>query len=516
MINPHQWRLRTCLSQVCGWQFSRLKSNLAATAIAAVIASSVTAVAVHSQAVPPSAAGNLTPEAAQAAPALPNFVSLVKTVKPAVVSVRVRSEASPQVLTEGGNIFPFEPFEGTPFERFFGDRQGSPNAMPRAPHRMQQALGSGFLISADGYIVTNNHVVDKASKVEVVSDDGTTYDAKVVGTDKKTDLALLKVDGRNDFPFVRFGDVKPNTGEWVVAMGNPFGLGGTVTAGIVSAQGRDIGSGPYDDYLQIDAAVNRGNSGGPTFNMNGRVIGVNTAIYSPSGGNVGIAFSVPASTAKWVVDQLKEHGSVQRSWLGVKVQAVTKSIADGLGMDTAKGVLIASTEADSPAAKAGLKSGDVIVSVNGAAVQNPRDLARKIATVAPNTAVKLEIVRGGSTQSVEATLAKMKASPNPRVASANPDETDHPGKLGITVAPAAEVDGAGDQGLAVLQVDPQGKAAEVGLAAGDVMIKAGGQQLGNVGDLNGAMAAASAKGKRNVLVLVRRGDAQRYVAVPVA
>jgi serine protease Do len=511
MTTPRLPPLRVWPKSPRSWYCDSLKSTLAATAIAVVLASSMTAVAVQSQTAPP-AAGNLTQDAAQAAPALPNFVSLVKTVKPAVVSVRVRSVSSPQVLADDGGHFPFQPFEGTPFERFFGDRSERPQTAPR---QRRQAQGSGFFISADGYIVTNNHVIDKASKVEVVSDDGTAFDAKVVGADNKTDLALLKVDGRSDFPFVKFGDVKPNTGEWVVAMGNPFGLGGTVTAGIVSAQGRNIGAGPYDDYLQIDAAVNRGNSGGPTFNMNGRVIGVNTAIYSPSGGSVGIAFSVPASTAKWVIDQLRQHGSVERSWLGVRVQAVNQSIAEGLGMDQARGVLIAQAERGSPATKAGLKAGDVILSVNGAEVQNPRDLARKIATIAPNTMVKLEIARDGSRQTVEATLTKMKNAGNQRLASREAD-TDQPGKLGITVAPAGEVNGAGEQGLAILQVDPQGKAAAVGLSAGDVMVRAGDQQLGNVGDLNDAIDAASAGGKSTMLILVRRGDTQRYVAVPVA
>jgi serine protease Do len=486
---------------------------LAATALAAIVAASATTVAQQSQTSQPAPTGNLTPEAAQAAPALPSFVSLVKTVKPAVVSVRVRSEISPQVLADDGGMFPFEPFQGAPLERFFGDRS-APGSQSR-PHQLRQALGSGFLISADGYIVTNNHVIDKASKVQIVTEDGTTYEAKVVGADNKTDLALLKVDGRTDFPFVKFSDVKPSTGEWVVAMGNPFGLGGTVTAGIVSAQGRNIGSGPYDNYLQIDAAVNRGNSGGPTFNMDGRVIGVNTAIYSPSGGSVGIAFSVPASTARWVVDQLKEHGSVERSWLGVRVQAVNQSIAEGLGMDKAQGVLVAQAESGSPAAKAGLKAGDVILSVNGAEVQNPRGLARKIATEHPDTTVQLQIVRDGAKQTLEATLARMKTAASPRLASKEA-ENDHPGKLGMTVAPAAEVDGAGAQGLAVLQVDPQGKAAEAGLSAGDVMVKAGNQQLANVADLNEAIDAASTNGRGTMLVLVRRGDTQRYVAVPVA
>jgi serine protease Do len=511
MTNSHHAWARPALAR--SWH--GLRSGLAATAIAAVIAASATTVAVHSQTAQPKPGGNLTPEAAQAAPALPNFVSLVKTVKPSVVSVRVRSAAAPQVVTDDGGLFPTEPFEGTPFERFFGDRSDAQKQPERAPRQSRQAQGSGFFISADGYIVTNNHVIDKASKVEVAIDDGTTFQAKVIGADKKTDLALLKVDGRTEFSFVKFSDVKPNTGEWVVAMGNPFGLGGTVTAGIVSAQGRNIGSGPYDDYLQIDAAVNRGNSGGPTFNMNGRVIGVNTAIYSPSGGSVGIAFSVPASTAKWVVDQLREHGKVERSWLGVRVQAVDKAIADGLGMEVPKGVLIAQAETGSPAAKAGLKAGDVIVSVNGDEVKNPRDLARKIATVAVDTTVKLDIVRDGSRQTVEATLARMKTESSQRLASGE-RPADQPGKLGMAVAPASEVNGAGEQGLAILQVDPQGKAAEVGLAAGDVIVRAGGQQLGNIGDLDDAIASASAKGKSAVLVLVRRGEAQRYVAVPIA
>jgi serine protease Do len=512
MINTYNSSSPTVLERARGWRFRSLKSGLAATAIVTVIGSSLAAAAVQSQTNGPAPGGNLTPEAAQSAPALPSFVSLVNTVKPAVVSVRVRSDVSPQVLADDGSFFPFE---GTPFGRFFEDRSEQQRPSQRIPRQFRKAQGSGFFISADGYIVTNKHVVDNASEVEVMMEDGATLEAKVVGSDQKTDLALLKVEGRTDFPFVKFGGVKPNTGEWVVAMGNPFGLGGTVTAGIVSAQGRNIGSGPYDDYLQIDAAVNRGNSGGPTFNMKGRVIGVNTAIYSPTGGSVGIAFSIPASTAKWVIDQLKEHGSVERAWLGVKVQAVNKSIADGLGLDKAKGVLVAQTENGSPATKAGLKAGDVIVSINGAEVKNPSDLARKIGATTPNTAIKLEIMRGGSPETVEATVGKMKSTSRPRLAF-DEGEGDETGKLGMTLAPAAEIDGAGDRGLAILQVDPQGKASEVGLSAGDVMLKAGEQQLASVGDLKEAMETAAAKGKSNVLVLVRRGDTQRYRAVPIA
>ena len=236
--------------------------------------------------------------------------------------------------------------------------------------------------------MTNNHVVDKAESVEVTTDDGKTYTAKVIGTDPRTDIALIKVGGRSDFPFVHLGDQSPRIGDWVLAVGNPFGLGGTVTAGIVSARGRDIGAGPYDDFIQIDAAVNKGNSGGPTFDVDGNVIGVNTAIFSPSGGNVGIAFDIPAETVKTVVAQLRDHGSVTRGWIGVQIQPVTADIADSLGMKNARGALVAEPQSGSPADKAGIKSGDVIVSVNGEAVEDARNLARRISSLSPGTSVQ--------------------------------------------------------------------------------------------------------------------------------
>jgi serine protease Do len=455
------------------------------------------------------AAGNLSPQAAQRAPATPDFTGLVKVVKPAVVSVRVRADFSPQVMSsEGGS----NPFEGTPFEFFF--KEYGQRGMARPPH-FAQAQGSGFFISADGYIVTNNHVIDRANKVQVLMDDGSQLEAQVVGADKKTDLALLKVEGRNDFPYVKFADAKPQIGEWVVAMGNPFGLGGTVTAGIVSAQGRDIGSGPYDDYLQIDAAVNRGNSGGPTFNMNGRVVGVNTAIYSPSGGSIGIAFDIPASTANYVVQQLKDHGSVERGWLGVKVQAVTPQIAESLGLDKVRGALVAEAESGTAAAKAGLRPGDVITSVNEHAVKDSRDLARQIATTAPNSEVAINFIRDGKSQTVTATLARMQ-QPSPRVTAKHRDDEQQTDKLGLTVAPAAEVEGAGRHGLAVLNVAPGSKAAELGFEAGDVILKAGNQDVNGVAALEHSIQTAEARGLLNVLVLVRRGDNQRFVAMPLS
>src|SRR5262245_45160195 len=257
---------------------------------------------------------------------MPGFTDLVSAVKPAVVSVRVRAEAAVDRFGPQDG-----PFEGTPFDKFFKDfRRGLPGPNGQGqPKQFMQGQGSGFFISPDGYVVTNNHVVDSAAKVEVVTDSGATFDAKVIGTDAKTDLALIKVDGRTDFPFVKLATATPQIGEWVVAMGNPFGLGGTVTAGIVSAHGRDIGSGPYDDYIQIDAPVNQGNSGGPTFNLKGEVIGVNTAIFSPTGGSVGIAFDIPASTVASVIPQLQRNGQVSRGWLGGQNQPVTGDIAEG-------------------------------------------------------------------------------------------------------------------------------------------------------------------------------------------
>ena len=252
------------------------------------------------------------------------------------------------------------PLRGSPFEDFFrrfaqpgpGGRPDQPG-LPRQRRQYATGQGSGFFISADGYAVTNNHVVDKAESVEVTTDDGKSYTAKVIGTDPRTDIALIKVGGRSDFPFVHFGDQAPRIGDWVIAVGNPFGLGGTVTAGIVSARGRDIGAGPYDDFIQIDAAVNKGNSGGPTFDVDGNVIGVNTAIFSPSGGNVGIAFDIPAETVKAVVAQLRDHGAVTRGWIGVQIQPVTADIADSLGMKNARGALVAEPQSGSPAEKAG-------------------------------------------------------------------------------------------------------------------------------------------------------------------
>ncbi len=272
------------------------------------------------------------------------------------------------------------------------------------------AQGSGFFVSQDGYVVTNNHVVENAVEVQLVTDAGKTLDAKVVGTDPRTDLALLKVKDAGDFPFVQLADGKARIGDWVLAIGNPFGLGGTVTAGIVSAQGRDIGSGPYDDFIQIDAPINRGNSGGPTFNQKGEVVGVNTAIFSPSGGNVGIAFAIPASTVRQVVDSLKKDGTVARGFIGVQIQPVTGEMADAIGLKEAKGALVAEAQGNGPAAKAGIRRGDTITAVNGEAIKDARDLSRKIATFAPGAKTTITLFREGKSRDVTFEVGRQPAA----------------------------------------------------------------------------------------------------------
>jgi serine protease Do len=337
--------------------------------------------------------------------AMPSFADVIDRVKPAVVSVRVKVQnVSARSNDDDSPQFSMPDLpEGHPLERFFRqfrDQQQGRNNPRQAPRRFGQSQGSGFFISADGYLVTNNHVVDNGVEVQVVMDDGRTLDAKVIGTDPRTDLALLKVEGSTDFPYVKLASNKARVGDWVLAVGNPFGLGGTVTAGIVSAQNRDIGAGPYDDFLQIDAPVNRGNSGGPTFNLAGEVVGVNTAIFSPSGGNVGIAFAIPASTVDQVVTALKENGSVTRGYIGVQMQPVTKEIAEAIGLKEPKGALVAEALKGSPAEKAGIRTGDTIVAVDGETIKEAKDLSRKIAHVAPGKQVSVTVYRDGNERTV--------------------------------------------------------------------------------------------------------------------
>jgi serine protease Do len=444
----------------------------------------------------------------------PGFADLVAKVKPAVISVRVTTETA--ALTSPNrsrdNSFPGQP--GSPLDKFlrqFGF-QDMPNDLPRGLQRT--AEGSGFFISADGYAVTNNHVIANAKTVQVTMDDGRTLPAKVVGADERTDLALIKVDGR-DFPYVKFADREPRIGDWVIAVGNPFGLGGTVTAGIVSARGRDIGSGVYDDFIQIDAPVNKGNSGGPSFDVDGNVIGVNTAIFSPSGGSVGIGFDIPAETAKMVVAQLREHGQVTRGWMGVRIQTVTTDIADSLGMKKAEGAIVDEPQAGSPAAKAGIVAGDVITAVDGNEIKDSRALARKIASIPPGSSVKLVIMHNGSEKTVSLTLGQL---PNERQAQAGGaergmSESGTP-RLGLTLAPASET-GAGDRGVAITAVDPNGPAAEHGVQTGDVILDVAGTAVSSPADVRKELAGLRKAGKHTVLMRMKSGDMTKFVALPL-
>jgi serine protease Do len=466
-----------------------------------------------------------TPAYAQSAQRMPGFADIVEKVKPAVVSVKVRTSATGDNLSMNRD----NPLRGSPFEDFFRrfgqpDQRfgfgfpddGSPSGrrgdgdQPSRPQRRTMAQGSGFFISADGYAVTNEHVVDKAEHVDVTTDDGKTYTARVIGTDERTDLALLKVDGRNDFPYVHFGDKRPRVGDWVLAVGNPFGLGGTVTAGIVSARGRDIGAGAYDDFIQIDAAVNRGNSGGPTFDVDGNVIGVNTMIFSPSGGNVGIAFDIPADTVRAVVAQLKDRGVVTRGWIGVQIQPVTAEIADSLGMKNARGALVAEPQSGSPAQKAGIKAGDVIVSVNGDPVEDARSLARRIGSLAPGTSVKLGIIRNGREDTFALTLGEL---PKERQARTETEQREAPAtelpKLGLSLVP-----GRNGDGVVVTQVDPNGTVSDR-FRTGDVILDVNGKMVSTPADVRKAVADARSDGRKAVLMRVKSGDGTHFVAVPL-
>ena len=440
------------------------------------------------------------------------FADIVQRVKPSVISVKVTMKHQAADASDDGLNQLSPPMQR--FFRQFGGPEGWPPGMRNhRGHGVVMGEGSGFFISPDGYAVTNNHVVNGADKVEVTTDDGKTYSAKVIGTDPRTDLALIKVEGGSDFPYAKLAAGKPRIGDWVLAVGNPFGLGGTVTAGIVSASGRDIGNGPYDDFIQIDAPVNKGNSGGPAFNMQGEVVGVNTAIYSPSGGSVGIAFSIPAPTVKSVIAQLKDKGSVSRGWIGVQIQPVTQDIADNLGLKKAEGAMVLEPQASGPAAKAGIESGDVITAVNGETVKDPRELARTIGNLGPGAEVKLNVLHQGKDETVNLTLGKL---PAVQEANANPSQGSDVPRLGLTVAPANSVAGAGKTGVVVTDVDPNSAAAARGVKEGDVILEVAGKSVAKPGDISDAVKAAHADNKSSILMKVRTADGSHYVAIPVA
>ncbi|MFC6445546.1 Do family serine endopeptidase [Shinella zoogloeoides] len=466
------------------------------------------------------------------APQVTSFADVVQAVSPAVVSVRVQSDVKP--VSDDGGLFGGNGFDDLPddhpLKRFFRDFGGQDEAhgdrdqerrfsdrRGRKPHLRPTAQGSGFFISEDGYIVTNNHVVNDGSAFTVVMNDGTELNATLVGKDSRTDLAVLKVAEKDQrkFTYVSFADDSQiRVGDWVVAVGNPFGLGGTVTAGIISARGRDIGSGPYDDYLQVDAAVNRGNSGGPTFNLNGQVVGINTAIFSPSGGNVGIAFAIPASVAKGVVADLMKDGKVDRGWLGVQIQPVTRDIADSLGLADAAGALVVEPQTDSPGAKAGIKKGDVITALEGEPIKDPRDLARRVADIAPGKKVDVAIWRDGKSQNVSVeigTLAGEKIDASAKGDKATSDEETSEqalADLGISVTP-------GDDGLTVSAVDPDSDASDRGLKEGDRITSVNNQAVKSADEVLKVIEGARKDGRSKALFQVETKDGSRFLALPI-
>jgi serine protease Do len=440
----------------------------------------------------------------------PSFAPLIDRVKASVVSVKVKiaaTDGEAEGVSSGQGQMDNLPPEIQKFFKQFGGGMPNGGGAPEGKHPMMMGEGSGFFVSADGYIVTNNHVVDHAKTVTVTTLDGKTLDAKVVGTDPKTDLALIKVNEAGDYPFVAFSKEQPRIGDWVVAIGNPYGLGGTVTAGIVSAEGRDIGDGPYDRFLQIDAPINRGNSGGPTFNTKGEVVGVNTAIYSPSGGSVGIGFAIPATTVDSVIGALEHGGVVPRGYLGVNIQPVTPEMAESMGMKSDKGAIVAEAMPGTPAAEAGIKAGDVITKLNGQVVADASDLTRRVGSFKPSDKVELTYLRNGDEKTAQITLADQK---NETVAKADGSQAKEPGALGIQIAPAKD----GDKGVQIVGVDPNGTAAEQGLAQGDIILDVAGKPVSSPADVKAGIANAKSQGKKAVMMRIQTADGARFVAVP--
>ena len=435
-----------------------------------------------------------------------SLAPLVEKVMPSVVSVEVKfSNVAAVDGADGAGPDQLPPGMKEFLDQFPQFKNRMP---PPSPHGGGGALGSGFVISSDGYVVTNNHVVDHADEVKISFQNGDKFDATVIGTDPKTDLALLKIKSDKAFPHVEFTKTEAKVGDYVMAVGNPFGLGGTVTSGIISARGRDIGSGPYDDFIQVDASINKGNSGGPTFNMSGEVVGINTAIFSPSGGSVGIGFAIPASTATSVIESLKTNHKVTRGWLGVQIQPVTPDIAESLGLENAKGAIISELTDGSPALKAGLKSGDTILKVDGTDIADARDLAKVISHVSPGKIVQLSIIRGGKAQTVPVTLDAMPA--DLKMASAKVEELKKGSLSSLGLEVVTTDDGAG---VKITKVDPNSAAAERGLKEGDVILEVAGTQVNDPAAI--ATALKDALGKK-VLMLIKTADGQRYLALPHA
>jgi len=448
-----------------------------------------------------------TPAWSYAPPA--GFADLVAQVSPAVVYIEVTSVAKTPGKADNRPVTPFDEF----MKQF-----GAPGQNGQPDNRPTHGLGSGYIISANGEIVTNYHVVDNATEVLVKLKDGREYHARVIGSDKLTDVALLKIDGVKDLPFVKFGDSsKLRVGDAVIAVGNPFGLGGTVTAGIVSALGRDINFGPYDSYIQTDAAINRGNSGGPLFDVEGDVVGMNSAIYSPTGGSVGIGFSIPAKTVQRIVNDLRTYGKVSRGWLGVQIQQVTKDLASALGLGTPRGALVAEVQPDSPALAAGIKTGDVIVAVGDSKVAKMHELPAIVAALPIGKPVELHVLRDGKPKTISVKIGRLTAK-KMQVASAQTPEKQSADALGITVQELtpdiAKQLGVreNDRGVVVTSVDPKSRNIDK-LQPGDIIQEVAGQPVNTPKDL--ASALAQDAGSQAVLLKINRRGTPLYVGAQV-
>ena len=447
-----------------------------------------------------------------------SFSRLAEQVSPAVVNITTRTQVAGRA--DEGPMVP----EGSPFEDFFRDFQDRQEEGPPGPRR-NSALGSGFVISEDGYIVTNNHVIEGADEITIefypdADQPVESLEAEVVGTDPNTDIALLKVEPEPDRPFrfVEFGDSEDaRVGDWVMAMGNPLGQGFSVSAGIVSAKARSL-RGTYDDYIQTDAAINRGNSGGPLFNMDGQVIGVNTAILSPTGGSIGIGFAMSSDVVTNVVDQLQEFGETRRGWLGVRIQDVTDDVAEAIGLASAEGALVTDVP-EGPSQEAGVESGDVITSFDGTEVEDTRELVRTVGRTEVGKAVEITVFRDGEQQTLEITLGRREDAEAAIPAAAEAPEAQESDVLGLSVSPITdsmreEMDLDEDlEGLVVTDVPEDGEAFEKGLRAGDVITEAGQGAIASVADLEERVESAREAGRRSILLLVRREGEPRFVAL---
>ena len=451
------------------------------------------------------------------------FAEIVEQVRPTVVSIEVTraARAIPTTMEEAPLREFFDRFFDEGMKRRFKYDPRGDGGRHRPMPKETMAVGSGIIVDADGYIVTNNHVVEGAREILVTLDDGETYDAELIGRDPKTDLALIKIDADEDLGVARFGDSdEVRVGDWVIAVGNPFGFDNTVTMGIVSSRGRSIGAGPYDDFLQIDAPINRGNSGGPAFNTKGEVIGVNTAIFSPSGGNVGIGFAIPASMVQNVVADLKEHGEVERGWLGVHIQAVTDDLAEGLGLPEAKGAIVTEVVPGGPASDAGFEPGDVITAVDGVSVDKLRDLPRMIAKLDPGESAEVMIWRKDKERTLTTKIGSIPKSE--QVASA--DDVEGAEKQNVLGMKLAKLDRSTREtyhidedidGVIITGVESKSWASRKGLTPGDVILKVGFDEVLSPRDVVAAIDVAGENKKRTVLFLVSRETQERFVALPL-